>query len=109
MDLQKKLGNRIRDIRKKREITQALLAEKTNLSDNFIGLVERGQTAPSLETLEKISKVLKVPLKDLFDFEPLSEPSRERLLHELNRKLGGKSDEDICWFHNVSILLLEKM
>ena len=108
MKLQEKLGERIRELRKARKITQAILAEKTDLSDNFIGLLERGKTAPSLETLERISKALKVPIKELFDFEP-SVPNKEHLLMELNRKLKEKDKKDVFWFYNISELLLEKM
>ena len=109
MELQKKLGNKIRELRKKREMTQASLAEKTGLSDNFIGLLERGQTTPSLETLDRISKALKVPIRELFDFETTGKVSKERLLQELNRMLKEKSDEDVQWFHDVSELLMKKM
>jgi transcriptional regulator with XRE-family HTH domain len=109
MDLQKKLGNRIRELRKKRKMTQALLAEKTDLSDNFIGLLERGQTTPSLETLDKISKALKVPIRELFEFETESVVGKERMINELNRMLKEKNGADVRWFHSISMLLMEKM
>ena len=43
-------------------LTQAELAEKTGLSDNFIGLIERGIKHPTLETLDKIASALEVDL-----------------------------------------------
>ena len=63
-----KLGERIRVFRKRRGFTQEALAEKANVSVNFIGNVERGESAISLKTLRQIGKVLGVNLKELFDF-----------------------------------------
>jgi transcriptional regulator with XRE-family HTH domain len=49
-------------------MTQSQLAEGSGYSEDFIGLVERGINAPSVEGLEKIAKALKVEIKKLFDF-----------------------------------------
>ena len=50
-------------------MTQAKLAEGSDYSEDFIGLVERGINAPSVNGLERIAKVLKVAVKELFNFE----------------------------------------
>lgn len=67
--LQKKLGQRIADIRRARELTQEQLAEAIDCSVEFISLVERGVNAPSVAGLEKFAKALKVEVRDLFSFE----------------------------------------
>ncbi len=67
--LQKKLGQRIADLRRSKELTQEQLAEAVNCSVEFISLVERGVNAPSVAGLEKFAKVLKVEVRDLFTFE----------------------------------------
>jgi len=56
-------------------MTQEQLAEATNLSVDFISLMERGSRAPSFTTLERLSEVLDVPVKELFDFK--TEPNIE--------------------------------
>lgn len=66
--IQQKLGKRIANLRRDAEMTQAQLAEASGYSEDFIGLVERGINAPSVEGLEKIAKSLKVGMKSLFDF-----------------------------------------
>jgi transcriptional regulator with XRE-family HTH domain len=66
--LQKKLGQRIADLRRSRELTQEQLAEAVDCSVEFISLVERGINAPSVAGLEKFAKVLKVEVRDLFTF-----------------------------------------
>ena len=55
------LGDQIRSIRKRQEITLKELAEKTGLSIGYISQIERNLTDPSLSTLRKISGALGVP------------------------------------------------
>lgn len=66
--IEQKLGKRIAQLRQKAELTQAQLAEASGYSEDFIGLVERGVNAPSVNGLERIAKAIKVSLKELFNF-----------------------------------------
>ena len=66
--VKKLLGKRIATIRKARKLSQEIFAEKSGYSVEFISLVERGINAPSVAGLEKIASVLRVSIKDLFDF-----------------------------------------
>ena len=63
------LGLTIAYYRKLRGLTQAELAEATNLSRTHISNIEapNGKTSISLNKLD-IADVLEVPVKDLFDF-----------------------------------------
>jgi len=67
--VERKLGTRIAQLRRKSRLTQAQLAEGSGYSEDFIGLVERGINAPSVRGLERIARVLKVEIKELFSFE----------------------------------------
>jgi len=73
--LQKKLGQRIADLRKTRHLTQVQLARAVGCSVEFISLVERGVNAPSVARLEDFAEALKVPVVDLFTF-PRRKPRR---------------------------------
>ena len=66
--LQKKLGQRIADLRKNRRLTQVRFAKAVGCSVEFISLVERGVNAPSVARLEDFAKALKVEVVDLFTF-----------------------------------------
>jgi len=66
--IEKLLGKRIADLRKAKGLTQEELATKSGYSVEFISLVERGVNAPAVAGLERIAKVLKVEIKELFDF-----------------------------------------
>ncbi|MBI4660308.1 MAG: helix-turn-helix transcriptional regulator [Verrucomicrobia bacterium] len=69
VSIEEKLGLRIAQLRQKAKLTQAQLAEACGYSVNFIGLVERGINAPSVSGLERVARVLKVEVKELFAFE----------------------------------------
>lgn len=64
------LGLTIAYYRKLRGLTQAELAEATNLSRTHISNIEapNGKTSISRNKLFDIADVLEVPVKDLFDF-----------------------------------------
>ena len=64
------LGLTIAYYRKLRGLTQAELAEATNLSRTHISNIEapNGKTSISLNKLFDIADVLVVPVKDMFDF-----------------------------------------
>ena len=64
----KKLGRRIAALRKKAGFTQKKLAEESDHSVEFVSLVERGINAPSVDGCARIVKVLKIPVRNLFDF-----------------------------------------
>ena len=64
------LGDQIRSIRKRQEITLKELAEKTGLSIGYISQIERNLTDPSLSTLRKISGALGVPTYLFLGDEP---------------------------------------
>ncbi len=64
--LPKKIGKKIQKRRKEMELSQEELAEKIGVSRAYMGFIEQGRNAPSLEVLEKIAKHLKLPISDLF-------------------------------------------
>ncbi len=61
----KGLGNKIQRLRKQNGLTQEQLADKVRVSSTYIGFIEQGQRNPSLNTLDKIARVLNVSSKDL--------------------------------------------
>lgn len=65
----KKLGEKIRKLRKEKGITQEKLAEAIKISRTHMGHIEQGRKTPSLKVLEKLSRALKIPLPELFTFK----------------------------------------
>ena len=60
------VGQRLRDLRQRRGLTQRALAQACDLSANAIGLIERGETSPSVSTLHRLALALEVPIAELF-------------------------------------------
>ena len=58
--------------RKKRGLTQAILAEKVNVSTNSIARYERGELTPTVEIANKIAEVLETTVNELLN-GPVSE------------------------------------
>jgi len=59
------LGERIRSFRKGKGFSQEVLAEKADLHHNYVGELERGEKAATIDTLVKIAKALGVRVGDL--------------------------------------------
>ncbi|KKQ73707.1 MAG: Transcriptional regulator, XRE family [Candidatus Woesebacteria bacterium GW2011_GWB1_38_5b] len=64
----KKLGKKIKKLRKLAKFTQEELAEKMKVSPKYIQFIENGSRKPSLKTVYKIAKVLGVKVQELFPF-----------------------------------------
>ncbi len=60
------IGQRIRQLRESRGMTQSQLQSKSKVSRSYLSRIESGQMTPSLGTLEKISEALNVGLNRFF-------------------------------------------
>jgi len=59
------LADNIRAERNRKKISQATLAEKVNVSESTISLIERGLQTPSVFLVYDIAKVLEININDL--------------------------------------------
>lgn len=66
-NINSKIGTKVRLLRTKLRYSQEKLAELANLNKNSIGALERGESKPTIETLERIAKALGIELKELVD------------------------------------------
>ena len=95
-DLPRRLGNRIRKLRSQAGLTQAQLADRAGLSDEFMSRLERGKKSPSLATAGRIAEALGVTLAVLFDFDaPAPAGEKEELLEGLRALLMAEDVEKI--------------
>ena len=61
----KRIGQNIRKFRKKRGMTQEILAEKADLHPVYISQVERADRAITIDALLRITKALGIKLRDV--------------------------------------------
>jgi transcriptional regulator with XRE-family HTH domain len=60
------IGRRLRLLREMKNLSQGDIEDKTGLLRCYISRVENGHTVPSLETLQRFSNGLDVPLYEVF-------------------------------------------
>ena len=87
------VGRKIQLIRRREGLTQAQLAEKSDISGNYIGLIERGVGHPTLETLSQIADALKIKIGELFA-EEKNKQSKEQAIKEIGQVLLKRQDND---------------
>jgi transcriptional regulator with XRE-family HTH domain len=108
--IKKKFGVHLFQLRNAAGMTQARLAEITNLSVDSISRIERGERAPSLESIEKIANALKVKASELLNFEgeeiaALSESPSESL--ELWKLLKNKRPKQVKKITEIAKIVLD--
>ena len=62
-----KFGQRVRQLRKEKNLSQEDLAFKADLHRTYIGMIERAEKNITLVNIEKIAKALNVDIKELFN------------------------------------------
>ena len=102
MDIKRKLGKRIRELRKARGMSQAELSEKIDIAQNTLSYIETGENFFTSETLEKLICVLNVDPKELFTFEREEEYSP--LIDEINAMLNNKTEKLKIIYQIVKII-----
>ncbi|MBA4192689.1 MAG: XRE family transcriptional regulator [Planctomycetaceae bacterium] len=70
MELRRIVAQNLRRLRQDRGLSQEELADRAGLNRNYVGMVEREENAPTVDTLEALAKALKVEAARLLEREP---------------------------------------
>ncbi|NFT04109.1 helix-turn-helix transcriptional regulator [Clostridium sporogenes] len=86
------IGEKIKEIRKSKKLTQAQLAKQINKSERMLQKYENGEVTPSFEVIEIIAAAFGVKPYELMDFGKLKEEAdtieeTEKLLNILGYEL----------------------
>lgn len=87
-DVKKLVGDRIRQLRKKRGLSQEELGYKSDLHYTHIGSIERGEKNWSIDTLIKVARGLNISVNDL-----LTLPSKPEDIKSLKKKIIEEINE----------------
>lgn len=91
-ELIRRLGDRICQIRKEKQLSQKELGELSGLHPNYIGQAERGEKNVTIESLEKIVVGLGISMEHLFRYiDPVNQQDE---LGQINELLSSRSDQD---------------
>ncbi len=83
------IGDRLRELRERKGLSQGDIEKRTGLIRCYVSRVETGHTVPNLDTLEKFARALEVPMYQLF-YDGENPPK----LPNLRKRL---TEEDILW------------
>lgn len=97
--LKQKLGARIQEIRKSKNLTQEVLAEKIGIDKPNLSNIECGKRFMTADTLEKIAEALNVEEKELFDFSHIQD--RKELIKFLNQAIEHSTDSELMYLYKV--------
>ena len=67
-NVNKDFGKRVAELRKKAGYSQEQFAFKCGVDRTYVGVVERGDKSPTLNTIDKIANALGITKSELFNF-----------------------------------------
>jgi transcriptional regulator with XRE-family HTH domain len=98
------LAQNMKAYRQRLGITQPELAERANISTNFVGMIEQKRKFPAPEILERIAAALEIETSELFatSASPQIELKKlhKEILADLDRAIGeaiGKAIKEQCY------------
>lgn len=105
-DLVKLVGLNIKEIRKKKNLTQEELAEKSGFQPSFLAGVERGDRNITLQTLEKITNGLEEDPQSIFNFNNLNiaeqDFNKNQIISLLVNLISDKTESEVKLVYKIA-------
>lgn len=95
----KKLGLRIKELRKKKQLTQEELSEASNMNGKHLSELERGLVNVTIQNLDKIAEALGVSLLSLLNVE--HKKSKDDLCKEIAIMLEEASHDQVQQMYRI--------
>lgn len=93
-DIAKLLGQRIRNLRNDRRMSQEELSFKAGISPAHLGQIERATKNPTIDTISKIATALDIPIAALFTADAVSSPAQNAVVGKINAQLLSMSEDE---------------
>lgn len=93
MNIKKDFGQRIKELRNKKGITQYQLAEMAGIDPKHMSHIETGRSFPKADLIEKFANALDIEYTQLFQTEHLQD--RDVLLDRIGYNLTKVSDKEL--------------
>lgn len=93
MDIKKMIGDRLKELRTRKDVTQEQLAEKVEINTKYLSSIERGKENPTLDIFIRIAKALDVDIGDIFNQLEIEDPAKR--LSAINALLAQASKEQL--------------
>ena len=92
-------GLKIKEIRKRKKISQEKLAEMVSMNTRSILRLENAQNIPTIETLDKIAKALNVSIADFFETQTTK--NKDEIIEDINKCLLTMNIEELKNFYKA--------
>ncbi len=99
MNIKKDFGQRIKELRNKKGITQYQLAEMAGIDPKHMSHIETGRSFPKADLIEKFAIALDIDYTELFKTQHLDD--RKILLEKLGNYLENASDSDLQVIYKI--------
>lgn len=94
------IGKKIREYRKRRNLTQEALGERAGLHYTYIGQVERGEKDPSFKSLTDIAEALEINVdRLLINYELNSEV--KSIITDISNLLVDRNETELKIIYNL--------
>ena len=97
VDIRARLGARIKELRKSKNITQEELVEVIGSDTNNLSRIENGKKFMSAEKLSKIADALDVEVNELFDFGHIL--SDDELKNKIISNINTRSSKQLKYVY----------
>lgn len=99
MELKKRLGKRIQELRLKNNLKQSELAEKVGIATKHQSCIETGKNYPSAELVENYARVFNIDVAEVLAIEHIKTP--KELVCEINKLVKRANDNEIMTMYRV--------
>ena len=94
------LGLKIKEIRKRKRISQEKLAELVGMNTRSILRLENAQSIPTIDTLSKVTMALDVNIVDLFETNT-NKNNKNEIIADINSCMNNMSLEELKNFYKA--------
>jgi len=100
MSFKKEFANKLKQIRRKKGLTQEKLAELVGVAPRHISFIETAKSFPSADLIEKICKVLKINYSELFKFE--ENLSRDDMIAKITQIAKNLEEDSLRCLYKIA-------
>ena len=106
MELRKRFGKRIRELRRKAGLTQAEFAERVGIATKTQSSIECGINFPKVQQIESYARVLNLDVADILDLSDTPKVE-ENYLVSLNDLISKANDKQVERIYRLAKLVME--
>ena len=104
MNLKKRFGKRIQELRNKSNLKQAELAELDRIATKTQSCIETGRNFPSSDLIEKYAKAFNLDIADILTINHIN--SEQDLYKDINTLISKANEKEIVIIHKFLKSLL---